>query len=346
MRHAVVAAAILLVALAGCSADAPPAPSSRDDWRAPSSASSSSGTSPPTSTASSNPSAAGSDPSPIASNSTAPGGPSNGTASPATPPHHDWPDPATATIYPGTWIQVGEGSINTCSTGFVFLDERGDVFLSTASHCVTVDLGSQADGTYCDAAPPNPEDYTVGIAGGHYPATVEFASHIAMAAEGTLDGYSCSNNDFALLRIDPRDWANVTPAAQGYGGPVGIAQPADLEPFTPVYSYAYAGGALDGANPGHPKYGYVSDCALLLCPAENHTWVTHVQLYPSNVPGDSGAFVITDDGKAIGVIYGFQPVGVGQNVVVSSYFATVPYAEQHLGRRLFLATWDFGPFPG
>lgn len=95
--------------------------------------------------------------------------------------------------------------------------------------------------------------------------------------------------DFALIRIDPAREQDVQPAVRFFGGPTGVAQPAETS-VGDVIS-AYGQGRPDLSTPTGPRTGYLLDDSD--------------RVFSSTVPesgGDSGMpYVHAATGKALGV---------------------------------------------
>ncbi len=62
------------------------------------------------------------------------------------------------------------------------------------------------------------------------------------AANGETNADACEYNDFALVRLDPADVANVNPTVPGFGGPHGLGGSSAML-GDDVYSYGNSGAA-------------------------------------------------------------------------------------------------------
>ena len=130
-------------------------------------------------------------------------------------PAGGWADASTATIHPGVQTTT-EGA--QCTANFVFTAGT-DVLLGQAAHCSGTGAATDTDGC---AAGSLPLGTPVEIQGADHPGELVYSSWIAMANAGETDADTCAYNDFALVRIDPRDHDAVNPSVPVFGGPQGI----------------------------------------------------------------------------------------------------------------------------
>jgi hypothetical protein len=124
---------------------------------------------------------------------------------------------ADGTIRPGVQANSPSGQ---CTTNFVFYEPAGttfNIYIGLAAHCFT--LGGSTDTNGClTGSRPLGTQTTVQRAA--YPATLAYSSWLTMKAVNEQDSSTCAVNDFALVKLDPRDHANVNPTLSFFGGPV------------------------------------------------------------------------------------------------------------------------------
>ncbi len=194
---------------------------------------------------------------------------------------------AQATIRPGVQVVTGNGQ---CTANYVY-HRAGELYLGMAAHCAG--LGEQTDTNGC-ATESRPLGTPVTIAGAEHRGTLAYSSWAAMEANGERDPLACAHNDFALIRIDPRDHDRVNPTVPHWGGPVGVASPT--APALNGYR-AYGNSSLrQGLTLLSPMWGFA---------AGNHTaggWLRQAVTLLPGVPGDSGMGLQTYDGLAAGVL--------------------------------------------
>jgi len=196
-------------------------------------------------------------------------------------------------VRPGSIVNSDVGQ---CTLNFAFTDQFGNRYMGTAGHCI---LGQ------------GPIEQDVGEriwAPGLGP--------IATDANGTPIGrwrYAIlqSPKDFSLIQL----FDNVQSEAQvcGFGGPTGINR--DLT-SSPTVLHQFGNGIVIGSVlPGRTML------ALGLSDPDQ------VQAWGVSLPGDSGSPVLTDDGRAVGVLVtlGVDPSG--------------PIGITRLGPQLDLASW-------
>jgi hypothetical protein len=142
-----------------------------------------------------------------------------------------WAPAKTATIHPGVQIFT-EGA--QCTSNFVF-QEGSSVYLGQAAHCAGTGGQTETDGCSSGSLPLGTP---VEVTGASKPGTLVYSSWLTMQANGETNANACAYNDFALIRIDPADVANVNPSVPGFGGPTGVGGVGELG--STVYSCAPA----------------------------------------------------------------------------------------------------------
>src|SRR5919106_2504935 len=123
-----------------------------------------------------------------------------------------WAPASQATVHPGVMTFTDGGQ---CTSNFVFTG-GSDVYLGQAAHCSSTGGQTSTDG--CDTG-SLPIGTPVQVEGASQPGTMVYNSWLTMQARGETNANACAYNDFALVRIDPADVAEVNPSVPGFGGP-------------------------------------------------------------------------------------------------------------------------------
>jgi hypothetical protein len=201
-----------------------------------------------------------------------------------------WAPVASGTIRPGA-ATLTAGAI--CTSNFVFTDSAGNVYLGQAAHCSSTDDTGSLDGCANNSLPLGTP---VRVAGATRPATLAYNSWIAMDQRGETNFGQCTYNDFALVKLDPADYAAVNPTLRSTGGPTGVA--ANVMDQTDVFS---TGTSISPAGLApHTKRG--------VSLRQGADGLAHaVKLSPPGISGDSGAGVVDASGRAFGVLSTYSP---------------------------------------
>lgn len=226
--------------------------------------------------------------------------------------------PAVAThssgaIHPGVQTNSPSGQ---CTANFVFTAGT-DVLIGQAAHCTGTGAATDTDG--CDAG-SLPLGTEVEIQGADHPGELVYSSWLAMQAADETDANACAYNDFALVRIDPRDHDKVDSSIPVFGGPSGID--------------------TDGAAAGEEVYTYGnSSLRLGLTELSPHVgtslgtsgdgWTTTVYTVSPGLPGDSGSAVVSQDGQALGVLVTLAVAPYAGSNGVTSIDKALAYANDH-----------------
>lgn len=223
-----------------------------------------------------------------------------------------WAPAATAAIHPGVQT-ITEGG--QCTANFVYTD-GADVYIGQAAHCAS--LGGPTDLDGC-TTPTQPVGTPVEIQGAEHPGTLAYSSWAAMQASPEQeDADTCSHNDFALVRIDPRDVAKVNPSVPHWGGPVGLNS-TGIPAGQRVFAYGNSSLRL-GLTVLSPKTG-------LSFGTEADGWNHPVINILLDVPGDSGSGLMDASGRAAGVL---SSVSVGVPTLVRNNYSDVANALEYM----------------
>jgi hypothetical protein len=161
--------------------------------------------------------------------------------------------------------------VGQCTLNFLFKTPEGERYIGTAGHCI---LG---EGPVADSAGEKTWPKGQGPA-----ATLPDGKRFGEFAYAVLQ----DPKDFALIRIDPG--IEASPEMCNYGGPTGIND--DLSGDPTVLEYFGNGVGIGSAVPAR------SAVAMGL-PNADHVYAAGLAL-----PGDSGSAVISEDGRAVGVL--------------------------------------------
>lgn len=204
----------------------------------------------------------------------------------------EWAD-AEASIHPGVQTVVEGGQ---CTSNFVFVQVEEvegveyltDVLLGSAGHCAasTSNANECLDEAY-------PVGHPVGVQGAQEQATVAYNASLTMISVGEDDADICFNNDFALFRLHPDDWANVNPSLPAFGGPVAINTTGTSE-GDDVFAWGNSSLRL-GIEETNPKRG-------ISLGTDSGGWNHNLYTVTPGIPGDSGSGYLDADGNALGVV--------------------------------------------
>lgn len=235
-----------------------------------------------------------------------------------------WAPASDATIRPGAQLSSETGG---CTANFVYVS-GDDVFLGSAAHCTAT--GSSTDGC---TNPSLPLGSPVQVEGAAHPATLAYSSWHTMQARNETDDDACAYNDFALLRLDPRDHGRVNPTVPEWGGPLGLS--AGARAGETAYFYGQPNGSRASRATVESRHGggrsYRVRAGLLGMDA--------------GVPGDSGSGWLDRTGRAFGVLSTIEVAPSPLANGVSDLAMALAYMHDHtsLTARLAVATEPFVP---
>ncbi len=248
--------------------------------------------------------------------------------------HHEgpeWTTPELATIHPGIATNtVGQ----TCTSNFVFLDDRGRVYLGQAAHCAAGEVLPETAG--CTTA-TLPIGTKVRLGNSGETGTLAYSSWLTMARKKESDPATCRKNDFALVRIPPFAVAKTNPSVPVYGGPTGLRTTA-VRTGEPVLTYGNS-PLRAGVSVLSPKQG------VSLGTVESG-WAHPVYTATPGIPGDSGSAFLDSRGQAFGVLSTLSLAPLPASNGVIDLARSIGYAVRHSsieGLRLALGTADFRP---
>lgn len=253
-----------------------------------------------------------------------------------------WGDPETKGIRPGNNITTNGAS---CTTSFIFTDNNGRYFVSTAAHCIVPTEQTSANGCTADYSDLSATvsqmdlyDPSGSIAMDTVSLPAYYTSWHAMQDQNETSDAACNGNDFALLEVPAEHVGLLHPASLHFRAPTGMPSASDDVQPSGAMIWGFGASTLKlGITPLHPKQGFVVQMA-------NDDWSYTVYLATPGIPGDSGGHIMTDDGQALGVAstLALAPLALSNNY--TNIAKAVEYAEQYLGHDLDIVTWDdFNP---
>jgi hypothetical protein len=114
-----------------------------------------------------------------------------------------------------------------------------------------------------------------------------------MKGNNEADPNICAYNDFALVKLDSRDWPNVNPSVPYFGGPTAV-KTNGLGLGEKVYSYGNSSLRF-GIAATSPKRGVsIGD--------GGNGWTHAVYTVTPGIPGDSGSGFMDAQGNAFGTL--------------------------------------------
>jgi hypothetical protein len=251
-----------------------------------------------------------------------------------------WAPADAAAITPGTQMYTDGAQ---CTANFVFTGADANVYVGYAAHCAG--LGEATDTNGCEAASlPLGTPVTFNEGGSLLSegtvvgrGTLAYSSWRTMHDLGTTDANACAYNDFALVKVDPADVAEVNPSVPFWGGPTGLdtdGTRAGDRVFT--YGNSSLRGGLELLS---PHLGTSLGDA-----ATDGGWSHPVYTVTPGVPGDSGSGFLSGGGLAVGTLstLGLAPLPLSNNI--GDLGRELAFAQQHssiAGLELALGTEPF-----
>ena len=198
-----------------------------------------------------------------------------------------WEPASSATVHPGVMTYTEGGQ---CTANFVFTDSAGAVYIGQAAHCASTGLPSQTNGC---TTPSLGTTTRVDVDGAQYPGTMVYNSWVTMKAKNEQSTFTCQYNDFALVKLDSRDWGRVNPSVPHFGGPDAL-RTTSVPSTTKVYSYGNSGLRF-GIAATSPKRG-------ISLGTGGDGWTHSLYTVSQGIPGDSGSGLLDANGDAYGVL--------------------------------------------
>jgi hypothetical protein len=217
-------------------------------------------------------------------------------------------------VRPGGELQ---SEIGLCTLNFLFETPDKERFIGTAGHCILSTDSPVAGDNVGEKTWPK----------GQGPAAKDSSGkRFGEFAYAVLQ----DPKDFALIRLDPG--VEASPEMCNYGGPTGINE--DIGDGPKVLRYFGNGVAIGSALPAR-------SAVAMGFPNADHVYAAGIAL-----PGDSGSAVITDDGRAVGVLVttGIHGIGFDENGVdfgtvgITRIVPQINQAQKALGLKLTMVT--------
>ena len=255
--------------------------------------------------------------------------PSSAATTPSWAPAHK------ATVRPGSPVSTASCG---CTTNFVFyeryLDSAGrtrfHVMMGLAAHCFS--LGGSTQTNAC-TTPTRPLGSHARIQGTRYPATLVYSSWVTAKRVRERDRNVCDANDFALVRLDPRDHGRVNPSLWHYGGPHHV-RGSNVGFGDDVFTYGSSSLRL-GIRQTSPKRGVSTGTT-------HGGWNHQIYTATPGVPGDSGSPVLDERGRGLGVLVTLQAAPQPLSNGVTDLAKALRYANVKTGKDYKLASGTQG----
>jgi hypothetical protein len=244
-------------------------------------------------------------------------------------PEPEWAPVEEATVRPGVQIRSESGQ---CTTNFIFYEVHEteeddefefDIYIGTAAHCFG-GTGETAGCTSAGAALGSSAD----IQGADHPGELTYSSWVTMDQVAEDDTTVCRYNDFALVRLDPRDHDKVNPTLQFYGGPDGLLTDGTSS-GDEVFSYGNSSLRF-GIGTLSPKRGYSLG-------TEGGGWNHRVYTVTPGIFGDSGSAFIDEQGLAMGVVVTIAIAPFAGSNGVTDLARSLAYLGEHTTAEIHLA---------
>lgn len=244
---------------------------------------------------------------------------------PAAEAEQTWAPAETARIHPGVQMYTDGAQ---CTGNFVFSDAAGNTYVGYAAHCAGTGAATDTNGCAAESLPLGTRvtfaegGSLVGSGTEVGQGTLAYSSWLTMDGVGEQDEDTCAYNDFALVKVDAGDVAEVNPSVPFWGGPVGLGTTGAPAGET-VHSYGNSSlrGGLEVLS---PKQGTSLG-------TDGDGWNHPVYTATPGVPGDSGSGFLDGEGNALGTLSTLQVAPlVGANGV-GDLAHELAYAQAHGG---------------
>ena len=251
-----------------------------------------------------------------------------------------WAPADSAAIHPGTQMYTDGAQ---CTANFVFTDSAANVYVGYAAHCAGLGAATDTNGCEADSLPLGTKvDFVEGgslVTSGRTvgTGTLVYSSWLTMQKLGTQDSNTCEYNDFALVKVDAADVADVNPSVPFWGGPVALDSDGTGVGET-VYSYGNS-SLRAGVEALSPKQGTSLG-------SEGGGWTHPVYTVSPGVPGDSGSAFLDENGNAVGTLSTLAIAPFPASNGVSDLSNELSFAQANSGLsglRLVLGTEPFSP---
>ena len=243
-----------------------------------------------------------------------------------------WAPAASAPIRPGNVIETeGQG----CTADFVFYDATS-VYIGTAAHCAPAPYDGSLEASDACGGESSPPGSPAKLEGATRPVELIYSSWWTMN-ELKMEPFQtiCTDNDFALFRIDPADAGRVNPSIPHWGGPTGLRQ-SGMASGERVVVYGNSNTRMDEDS--------IKPLEGLLELDVNEGWMHDVQMVTPGIPGDSGSPSLDGSGAAIGPLNRLLYAPPGSNQI-SDLAHLLAFMREHTAIKARLAEGT-EPFTG
>lgn len=224
----------------------------------------------------------------------------------------------SAAVRPGAVTETAGAGL--CTSSFVFTSgER--VLLGQAAHCGGTGADTETDGCTSSTVPTG-TPVTVRGAGEQITGTLAYSSWVTMQQRGERDPDACAYNDLALVELPADAAARTNPSLPFFGGPQGLHD-GGLAPGAGVFGLANPEGA-DGTRSLRPRTGTGGEDV-------GGGWGHTVYTVTKGVPGESGAPLLDDSGRAVGLLSSLNIGGGQESIEYADLARTLDYARHQGG---------------
>ncbi|RZT88844.1 hypothetical protein EV383_5797 [Pseudonocardia sediminis] len=252
----------------------------------------------------------------------------------------------SAAVRPGAVTETAGAGL--CTSSFVFTSGE-KVLLGQAAHCGGTGADTETDGCTSSTVPTG-TPVTVRGNGETVTGTMVYSSWTTMQQRGETDPDTCAYNDFALVELPPDAAARTNPSVPFFGGPGGVHD-GGLEPGAAVFGLANpegppersAGGTSMGAGTRtlRPRAGTGGEDV-------GGGWGHTVYTVARGVPGESGAPLLDEAGRAVGLLSSLNVGGERESIEYTDLARALDYARRNGGLpdlALAAGTEPFTPAP-
>lgn len=251
-------------------------------------------------------------------------------------------EPRDNQIRPGVNV-VANGSL--CTSNFLYQLNQQTVYIGVAAHCFSADTNQGIDPCEAQNLPTGFDQVLVENA--QFPGELVYSSWQAMKEVGETPGSAaCVFNDFALVRLDPRDLGNIHPAVRAIGGPVALRQGiAEVGERFSAY----------GRSPDHFGIESLETRSGTITDVLGGGWFYETATtnpLNSAIPGDSGGPVLDGQGRALAVTSvltftaGLTLTPITNGVVNLDMALEYAMDNGFINRGVSLLTWNEFAEPG
>lgn len=225
-----------------------------------------------------------------------------------------WTPAESASIRPG--VRTHTRGASHCTANFVYTDAADNVYLGQAAHCSRDRQTKDMGGCGGQSLPLGTE---VEILGTDVVGRMVYNSWLTMREQREKDLNACAYNDLALIQIPVGALNKVNPTIPLFGGPTGVS--------------------IDGTDPGDRVLSYANPTRDRVAPKVGASlgtvgegWSHTVYALTPGIPGDSGAPILDDGGRALGELTSLSHGTAPLSNQVSDLAHQMAYAQTYVPR--------------